>query len=65
MTDEQAEAYIKGRAAVEQSIMQLRLKHLPAFRNVLSGKSAALFFQNGLASQSGHGSAVGVQDASH
>jgi hypothetical protein len=45
MTDEQAESYIKGRAAVEQSIMQLRLKYLPTFRKVLSGRSMALFFQ--------------------
>jgi hypothetical protein len=45
MTNEQAESYIKGRAAVEESIMQLRLKYLPIFRSVLSGKLAALFFQ--------------------
>jgi Spy/CpxP family protein refolding chaperone len=45
MTGEQAESYIKGRAAVEDSIMQLRLKYLPIFRKVLPGKSAALFFQ--------------------
>ena len=45
MTDEQAESYVKGRATVEQSIMQLRLKYFPIFRKVLSGKSTALFFQ--------------------
>jgi hypothetical protein len=45
MTSEQAEGYIKGRAAVEESIMQLRLKYLPIFRKVLSAKSTALFFQ--------------------
>jgi hypothetical protein len=45
MTSEQAEGYIKGRAAVEESIMQLRLKYLSIFRKVLSGKSTALFFQ--------------------
>src|SRR5271165_962476 len=45
MTGEQAERYIQGRAAVEQSIMQLRLKNIPAFRKVLSAKSTALFFQ--------------------
>jgi len=45
MTSEQAESYIKGRAAVEESVMQLRLKYLPIFRKVLSGKSTALFFQ--------------------
>jgi hypothetical protein len=45
LTDEQAESYIKGRAAVEQSILQVRLKYFPIFRQVLSGKSTALFFQ--------------------
>src|ERR1700681_1743167 len=45
MSNEQAESYIKGRAAVEESIMQLRLKYLPVFRKVLPGKSTALFFQ--------------------
>ena len=45
LTGEQAEQYIKGRAAVEQSIMELRLKYFPIFRKVLSGKSTALFFQ--------------------
>jgi hypothetical protein len=45
LTGEQAESYIKGRAAVEQSIMDLRLKYLPIFRKILSGKSTALFFQ--------------------
>jgi Spy/CpxP family protein refolding chaperone len=45
MTDEQADAYIKGRAAVEESILQLRLKYLPIFRRVLPGKTSALFTQ--------------------
>jgi len=36
ITDEQADSYIKGRAAVEESILQLRLKYLPVFRKVLS-----------------------------
>jgi hypothetical protein len=45
MTSEGAEKYIRGRAAVEESIMQLRLKYLPLFRKVLSGRSTALFFQ--------------------
>src|SRR5579864_1665193 len=45
MTNEQAESYIKGRAAVEESLMQLRLKYFPIFRKTLSGKSTALFFQ--------------------
>src|SRR5580658_10230648 len=29
LTSEQAESYIKGRAAVEESILQLRLRYLP------------------------------------
>ena len=45
MTDQQADAYIKGRSAVEESILQLRIKYLPVFRRVLSGKTAALFTQ--------------------
>jgi hypothetical protein len=45
MTGEQAENYIRKRADVEQSIMQLRLKYIPAFRKVLSGRETALFYQ--------------------
>jgi hypothetical protein len=45
MTGEQAENYIRKRAAVEQSIMQLRLKYMPAFSKVLSGRKTALFYQ--------------------
>ena len=45
ITDEQADTYIQGRAAVEESILQLRLKYMPIFRKVLSGKTAALFTQ--------------------
>src|SRR5258708_29623388 len=45
MTGEQAENYIRKRAEVEQSIMELRLKYMPAFRKVLSGRETALFYQ--------------------
>jgi Spy/CpxP family protein refolding chaperone len=45
MTGEQAENYIRKRAQVEQSIMQLRLNYMPAFRKVLSGRETALFYQ--------------------
>ena len=45
MTGEQAENYIRKRAEVEQSVMQLRLKYMPAFRKVLSGRETALFYQ--------------------
>src|SRR5262245_13458744 len=45
MTGDEAESYIRKRAAVDEEIMQLRLKYVPAFRKVLSGRQAALFFQ--------------------
>jgi hypothetical protein len=45
MTDEQAEKYIRGRAAVDQATLQVRLKYFPLVRKVLSGKSTAMFFQ--------------------
>ena len=45
MNGEQAESYIRKRAAVEESLMQLRLKYIPVFRKVLSGRQTALFFQ--------------------
>jgi hypothetical protein len=45
MTGEQAESYIRKRGSVEESIMQLRLKYIPVFRKVLSGRQTALFFQ--------------------
>lgn len=45
LSDEQAEEYIRGRAQVEESLIQLREKYLPVFRRVLSGKSTARFFQ--------------------
>lgn len=45
MDSEQAERYLRERAAVEESVMQLRLKYIPIFRKVLSGRMTALFFQ--------------------
>jgi len=45
MNGDQAEGYIRKRAGVEQSIMELRLKYIPIFRRVLSGRQTALFFQ--------------------
>ena len=45
LTNDQAESYVTGRAEVEDAIMKLRLKYYPLFRQVLSGKSTALFFQ--------------------
>ena len=46
LSDEQAESYIKGRADVEASILQLRLKYPPIFRKALSGRLTALFFNS-------------------
>jgi hypothetical protein len=45
MTDAEAEKYIRGRASVDEAILQVRLKYVPIFQNVLSGKSTARFFQ--------------------
>ena len=45
MTGDQAESYLRKRAVVEDSIMQLRVKYIPIFREVLSGRETALFFQ--------------------
>ena len=45
MSGAEAESYIRKRAAVEESIMQLRLKYIPIFGKVLTGRQTALFFQ--------------------
>ena len=45
MNGDEAEGYIRRRAALEDEVMQLRLKYVPAFRKVLSGRQTALFFQ--------------------
>jgi hypothetical protein len=45
MSGDQAETYIRKRAAVEESVTQLRLKYIPAFRKVLPGRKTAMFFQ--------------------
>ena len=45
MTDEQAKDYIQRRAAVEQSVLELKVKYIPIFGKVLTGKETALFFQ--------------------
>jgi hypothetical protein len=45
MTDSQAEDYVRGRAGIEEAIIQVRLRYYPLFRKILSGKSTALFFQ--------------------
>ena len=45
MNGDEAEGYLRRRAALEEDVMQLRLKYVPAFRKVLSGRQTALFFQ--------------------
>src|SRR5271157_1400118 len=45
MTDSQAKDYIQRRAAVEQSILELKMKYIPIISKVLSGKETAMFFQ--------------------
>ena len=45
MNGDEAEGYIRKRADLEEKAMQLRLKYVPAFRKVLSGRQTALFFQ--------------------
>jgi len=45
MTDGQAEDYVRGRAGIDEAIIQVRLRYYPLFQKMLSGKSTALFFQ--------------------
>lgn len=45
LTDDQAESLTRQSLEVDQSVAQLRLKYIPIFRKVLSGKKTALFFQ--------------------
>ena len=45
MSGDEAESYLRRRAGVEEDVMQLRLKYLPEFRQALSGRETALFYQ--------------------
>jgi hypothetical protein len=45
LADDQAEKLTKDGLDVDQSVAQLRLKYIPLFRKVLSGKKTALFIQ--------------------
>ena len=45
MTEEQADSLTKKWLAVDESVIQLRLKYIPIFRRELSAKRTALFFQ--------------------
>ena len=45
MTEDQADSLSKRWLAVDESVVQLRLKYIPIFRRALSAKGTALFFQ--------------------
>ncbi len=45
MSGDQAESYLRRRAAAEQDMMQVRLNYLPEFRKALTGPETALFYQ--------------------
>jgi len=45
LSDNQASTLVKRWAEADQSTTQLRMKYLPMFQKVMSGKKAALFFQ--------------------
>ena len=45
LTGEQAAKYIKGRAEVDDSIVDLRVKYFPIFLKAVPAKKTALFFQ--------------------
>jgi hypothetical protein len=45
LTDEMADQSARRWLALDQSIANIRLKYLPVFRGILSGKNTARFFQ--------------------
>jgi uncharacterized membrane-anchored protein YhcB (DUF1043 family) len=45
LTDEQGDSLSRRWLTLDESIVQLRIKYVPIFRKVLSGRSTALFFQ--------------------
>jgi hypothetical protein len=45
MTDQQAEDYVRGMVEVDESASELRMKYWPKFRQVVSARNTALFFQ--------------------
>src|SRR5215469_8875692 len=45
LTDEQALSLTRQILGVDQSVVQLRMKYVPIFSKVISGKKTALFFQ--------------------
>jgi Zn-dependent M32 family carboxypeptidase len=45
LADDQAEKLTRDGLEVDQSVAQLRMKYIPIFRKVISGKKTALFIQ--------------------
>jgi hypothetical protein len=45
LTDIQADSSVKQWIGVDQSVSELRLRYVPAFRKVLSARNTALFYQ--------------------
>lgn len=45
MTDAQAQDYMKRSTAVEQQLLDLRMKYVPIFEKVISAKKTALWYQ--------------------
>jgi Spy/CpxP family protein refolding chaperone len=45
LNDAQADSAVKQWIGVDQSVSELRLKYVPAFRKILSAKNTALFYQ--------------------
>jgi len=45
LTDDQAQDLIKQALEVDESVAQLRIKYVPIFKKVVSGKKTAQFFQ--------------------
>jgi hypothetical protein len=45
LTDDQADSLSKRWLAVDEAVIQLRLKYVPIFRSALSAKATAQFFQ--------------------
>ena len=45
MTDDQASSLLKRSLGVDEQVVQLRIKYVPIFSKVVSGKTVATFFQ--------------------
>ena len=45
MTDAQAQDYMKRATAVDQQLLELRMKYVPVFEKVISPKKTALWYQ--------------------